>query len=221
MKKLTFILLSLWVVSSAFAQIGKVEEINADMSKGKNRGLKVLIPEVTEKEAIKAWEKLMKGYDSKTVKVKKKDDYFSENAKIPSLSENEIDVYTLFNETPEGVFMNVFFDLGSAYLNSDMHPEITKSAKDLLQSFATRVARESIEGKLKEEEKKLDKLNKEQKNLEKDKEGYEKDIKEAEETIQKRTKEIEQNIKDQESKTSEIKDQETEVEKVKNKLKKY
>ena len=221
MKKITIVFLTILISMSAFAQIGKVEEINGDMSKGKNRGLKVLIPEVTEKEAIKAWSKLMKSYDSKTSRVKKNDDYLSENAKIPSLSENEINVYSLFNETPEGVFMNVFIDLGGAYLNSDMHPEITKSAKDLIHSFATKIAREAVEAKLKEEEKKLDKLNKEQKNLANNKEGYEKDIKDAETTIEKRTKEIGQNIKDQETKQREIKDQKQEVEKVKAKVKKY
>ncbi len=221
MRKFTYIFIAILMSVSSFAQIGKVEEINADMSKGKNRGLKVLIPDVTEKEAIKAWEKLMKGYGAKTVKVKKKDDYLTENAKIPSISENEVDVYTLFNETPEGVFMNVFIDLGGAYLNSDMHPEITKTAKDLIQTFATKVAREAVESKLKEEEKILDKLNKEQKNLEKDKEDYEKDIKDAEETIKKRTSAIKQNVKDQEAKTTEINDQKQKVEKVKAKVKKY
>ena len=60
-----------------FAQIGKVEEINAKMSQGTNRGLKVLIPETTQKESIKAWSKLMKDYDSKNEKMKKHAEYLS------------------------------------------------------------------------------------------------------------------------------------------------
>ncbi|MBT8326677.1 MAG: hypothetical protein KJP21_03075, partial [Bacteroidia bacterium] len=70
MKNITLVFLTILVSISGFAQIGNVEEINGDMSKGKNRGFKVLIPEVTEKEAIKSWGKLMKSYDSKTSKVK-------------------------------------------------------------------------------------------------------------------------------------------------------
>ena len=54
-----------------YAQIGKVEEINATMSQGTNRGLKVLIPETSQKETIKTWSKLMKDYESKNEKIKK------------------------------------------------------------------------------------------------------------------------------------------------------
>ena len=61
--------------SSLFAQIKKVDEVNASMTQGTNRGFKVLIPETSEKEVIKAWSKLMKDYDSKSEKIKKEDEY--------------------------------------------------------------------------------------------------------------------------------------------------
>ena len=87
-----------------FAQIGKVEEINAKMSQGTNRGLKVLIPETTQKESIKAWSKLMKDYDSKNEKMKKRTEYLSSNASIPSLGE-KISMYTLSFKKPQRGFI--------------------------------------------------------------------------------------------------------------------
>ena len=107
----TFLYLSV----NAFAQIGEVKEINAAMSKGVQRGFQVLIPESNAKDAAKAWSSLMKEYDSKTSSVKKAEDYLSPTALIPSISANAINVYALFNETPEGVFLNAFFDLGSSF----------------------------------------------------------------------------------------------------------
>ena len=78
-------IIAIYIFSSfnLFAQISKVEEINAKMSQGTNRGLKVLIPETTQKESIKAWSKLMKDYDSKNEKMKKHAEYLSSNANIP------------------------------------------------------------------------------------------------------------------------------------------
>ena len=84
-----------------FAQIDKVKEVNARMSQGTNRGLKVLIPETSLKEAIKAWSKLMKDYESKNEKIKKETDYLSPDAKIPALGEHLINVYSQFQETTE------------------------------------------------------------------------------------------------------------------------
>ena len=61
--------------------------------------------------------------------------------------------------------MIVFFDLGNSYINKDMHPKKVESAKKLMSSFATRVAKAAIEAEVNEESKKLSKLEKELKIL--------------------------------------------------------
>ncbi|MDG1045069.1 MAG: hypothetical protein P8P81_00535 [Bacteroidia bacterium] len=204
-----------------FAQIGKVEEINAKMSQGTNRGLKVLIPETTQKESIKAWSKLMKDYDSKNEKMKKHTEYLSSNASIPSLGEKNIDVYSQFQETPEGVYMRVFFNLGGTYLNNDMYPKKLETAKQLIASFSTRIAKASIQASLNEETKKLDKLDKELKILERDKLKFEGEIQDAKETITQREKDIDENTKNQAEKHNAIADQKAKVGKINAKLKKF
>ena len=72
MKKISITLSLSLLVLFSFGQIRPVEEINDAMSQGTNRGFKVLIPESNEKECIKAWSKLMKEYEAKTEKIKKK-----------------------------------------------------------------------------------------------------------------------------------------------------
>jgi len=207
--------------SSLFAQIKKVDEVNASMTQGTNRGFKVLIPETSEKEVIKAWSKLMKDYDSKSEKIKKEDEYLSPDASIPSIGERALNVYSQFQETPEGVYVTAFFDLGGAYLNRDMHAEQTDAAIELMKNFATKTAKASIAEKVKEETKKLEKLEKEQKGLVKDKEGYEKDIKDAKATIEKSEKAIKENAAAQVKKEKELAEQKAIAEKIKAKMKKF
>ncbi|MDB9881965.1 hypothetical protein OAD66_02410 [Bacteroidia bacterium] len=205
----------------SFGQIGSVEEINDAMSQGVQRGLKVLIPEVDKKRATKSWEKLMKEYDAKTEKVNKKDDYRSINARIPSLSDRPLTAYALFQETPEGVYMNVFFDIGGSYLNSETNAKKVDAAKKILASFAKNTTLAAIEDQIKDENKKLEKLEREQKNLEKNKVGYEKDIKQAKETLEKRENDLIENASAQETQLKAIEEQRTAAEKVKSELKKY
>ena len=221
MKNIIFTFCFLILTSTLFAQIKKVDEVNASMSQGTNRGFKVLIPETSEKETIKAWSKLMKDYDAKTDKVKKEKDYLSPDASIPALGERPINVYAQFQETPEGTYLTTFFDLGGAYLNRDMHKEQTEAAQKMLKTFATNLAKSTIEAKVKEETKKLEKLEKEKKNLVKDKEGYEKNIKEAKESIQKNEKAIVENTEAQKNKAKEIAEQTEVSDKIKAKLKKF
>src|SRR6056300_1505401 len=130
MKQTQYIITAVFILIfnlNLFAQIDKVKEVNARMSQGTNRGLKVLIPEASLKDAIKAWSKLMKDYESKNEKIKKETDYLSPDAKIPALGEHLINVYSQFQETTEGVYMIVFFDLGNSYINKDMHPKKVES----------------------------------------------------------------------------------------------
>ena len=221
MRKILITLSFLIIYSALFAQIKKVDEVNAAMTQGTNRGFKVLIPETSEKEVIKAWSKLMKDYDTKTEKIKREEEYLSPDASIPSLGEKPINVYAQFKETQEGTYVLAFFDLGGAYLNRDMHKEQTEAAVVLIRTFANKTAVASISSIVKTESKALEKLEKEQKGLEKDKENYEEDIKEAKETIAKREKDLKENAVAQEKKKKELAEQTAKAEKIKAKLKKF
>ncbi len=221
MRKVTFILSFVLCSLLTLGQVEEAKEVSIQMSKGVQQGWKILIPEANNKSALKHWEKLMKAYDSKTSKVKKHDEYVSETCLIPSLSERTIVTYTQFNETPEGVYMIVFFDLGGAYLNSHLHQEKVKSVQKLLMTYAKEVALEAIDEKVKIEEKNLKKLEGEKDNLKSNQDSYEKEIKDCEERIAQRKKDLESNKEEQQKKSKEIEEQESKLEEIKNKKKKY
>ena len=191
------------------------------MSRGTQQGWKILIPNAQNKLALKEWTKLMKQYDSKTSKVKKHEEHKSDMAKIPSLSEREVVVYAQFDETPEGVYLTAFFDLGGAYLNSNMHPDKVKPLQKMLMDFATSVTVEAIDMELKEAEKELKQLEGEQKRLESDQDSYESDIQDCEQRIEERKSDLEENAGEQEKKKQAIAEQQEALNKVKDKMKKY
>lgn len=221
MKHYILLFTLLLITSFGFAQIQDAKEINLKMSEGVQQGWKILIPFTNEKEAIKAWSKLMKDYDSKTDKVKKNEEYKSETALIPSLSERVVVVYAQFNETPEGVYLITFFDLGGAYLSSHLHQEKVKEVQKLLKTFASETAVAALDESLKEEEKNLKKLESEKKKLEEDKSSYEKEIKECEEKIAQRKKDLETNAEDQKKKKKEVDEQQSKVDELKSKKKQF
>lgn len=209
----------LGLTHSVFAQIGAVTPVKVKMSQGVNDGFKVLIPEVDQREAERAWEKYMKAYDGKTSKVAKTVDLLTTGVLIPSIEDTTIEVYGNFNQTPEGVFMNVFFVTKGSYLNNAS----TKASaiNKLLKDFARTTAYDAVKTRLEEQSKQLEKLEKEQKSLVKDKEAYEKEIARAKETIAKREKDLQTNAKEQTKKQSEILDKKKAVNEVKTELGKY
>lgn len=218
MKKLAVLLFIALSGLQGFAQIGEVTEVTATMSQGNQKGFKILIPESNTKDVERAWSELMRDYDGKTTKVSKTDDYLTEKVTIPSITENVLNVYVNFTETPEGVYMKAFYFNGAEYISGAGNSKAAMSIRGLMKRFAKSVVLESLANQLNEEEKNLKRLEKEEKNLEKDLEGYQDDIKKAKELIEKREKDIVTNKKDTANKKSEIVTQKDKVGKLKAKL---
>ena len=219
MKKIAAIGLLLTTCITAFSQIGSVTPVKVKMSQGTQDGFKILIPEVGAKQAEKAWEKLIKGYDGKTSKVSKTEDLESINVLIPSIEDTAIVVYSNFNQTPEGVYMQVFFKSGNTFFNNNSSK--SSAINKMLKDFARSTAYDAVNERLENEAKQLEKLEKEQRNLEKDKQSYEKEIARAKEAIAKREKDLESNAKEQKKKKDDILQKKSEVNKVKTELGKY
>lgn len=221
MRLIFFFIISTICVSNSLAQIAPATEINADMNLGKNRAWKILIPKASKKSVEKGWSSLMKDYGGKTSKVKKSEDFMSEEVKMPSISETPLTVFSQMNETPEGVYLTVFYQLNQTFLNGDMHAEHIPFIQSLMQKFAQNTTIEAIEDELKSEEKKLDKIKKSKSSLEKNKIAFEKDIKDAEELIKKRQNDLVKNAEDYEKVKVEETEQNIILEKGKEELKKF
>jgi septal ring factor EnvC (AmiA/AmiB activator) len=91
----------------------------------------------------------------------------------------------------------------------------------MLKNFATATAFKAVNKRLEQEAKNLDKLEKEQRGLKKDKDAYEKEIKRAKGTIEKRQKDLETNAKSQMVKQADILEKKKEINVIKGELGKY
>jgi len=223
MKKLLFLILFVGLFSFADAQVIELElqETERSMSQGLNPASIFVLENCKRKDVEKTWSKFMKQYGKKTKKVKKSDDYLTDNASISGMSSNTIDVYAAFDQKGSDVEVAVWFDLGGAYLTSMTHADRFASAEMMLNKFANRIAKEGVEDELGMQEKMLKGLNSDLKSLQKKKNSLESDIEKYEKKIEEAKADIEQNLSDQESKTEAIKTQEEVVEEVKKRLKKF
>ena len=223
MKKLLFLVFFAGLFSFADAQVVELElqETEKSMSQGLNPASVFVLENCKRKDVEKSWSKFMKQYGKKTKKVKKSDDYMTDNATIGGMSNNTVDVYAAFDQKGDGVEVAVWFDLGGAYLTSTTHADRFSAAETMLNKFANRVAKEGVENELNAQEKTLKSLNGDLKSLQKKKNSLESDIAKYEKKIEEAKADIEQNLSDQESKTEAIKAQEEVVEEVKKRLKKF
>lgn len=217
MKKSIFTtLLFVFVCSSLiFAQ---VEEAEKPMSTGVENSLNIRLLDASEKDVERLWKAHIKEYKGKTKKDRRSGEIFTDDATVPSLSANTIDMYAKMNKVGNEVLFSVWYDLGGQFLSSSTHPDKYGQAEKMLLLFALEVSKKVIsdelaseEGTLKKQEKDLEKLEKENAKLHSDIEMYKQKIAEAELAI-------EQNVVNQDNKKVEIENQKGKVQQVKTKL---
>lgn len=224
MKK-QILLAAFWAATAtwSFAQSAVVKEGNNSMSLGSYNALSVELPGTETKEVEKAWDKFIDEYKGKTKKDKKSGEIFTDNATIKSWGNNTVDIYAKVTPSSAakgalGNKLDVWFDLGGAYLSSSTHQDKYKYAEKMLQDFALSVSRTMIEEELKEQQKNLKKEEKTLTDLEKDKAGLEKDIESYKEKIKKAESDIEANIAKQKEQAAAIEKQKAVVSEVQKKL---
>ncbi len=202
MKKVLFAGLVLLLSGNAFAQKIKVSESNEKIGGGSHNALVVSIYESSQEAIEKEWRSLMKDYDAK---VSTKDGVFADNALIKAMGANTVDVYARTEKGKENeVKLIVAFDLGGAYLSSSQHSQQYSVAKDIVEKFARKMTKESIEDQLKAETKILNKLISQEKDLVSDQENLANDIKDWKAKIKKAEEDIVKKKADQEKKKVEI-----------------
>lgn len=216
MKKIYGIFVLLFTFSLSY---GQAVQVAKSMSEGNHNSFSINLPKSEKKEIEKSWAKFLKKYKGKTDKIKKTEEYLTDDAKIESMSDNTVDIYSQVNQEGEDTQLTVWYDLGGAYLSSETHPEKVTIANAMLDAFALTVAVANVEETLKEEEKSLKKLNGDFKGLEKDKVKLEEEIKKCEKKIEEAKAAIVENEAAQVAKQEEITSQEGVIEKVKTTLK--
>jgi hypothetical protein len=205
MKKIFLLLVTPFLAFATFAQNVKikVEEKSENIGGGSHNCLVVTIYDASADDIKKEWKSKMKDYNAK---VTSGDEIFADNALIKDISDNTCDVYA---KTEKGGADNetkfiVGFVLGETWLSSSANSASYKAAEKIVKDFAMKMTKDAIGDIVAAEQKKLDKLNDEQKDLVKDNKNLNDDIAEYQKKIDKAKSDIKTNEDDQAKKKSEI-----------------
>lgn len=163
--------------------LGQITESKQLMSKGEKNALTVTLPDTEEKVVTKEWESYIKGYKAKLRNIKKSSEIFADDAKLPTISNNTVDVYALINQRGDDTKLTVWYDLGGVFLNSETHPDRYTAAQNMLKNFSGVVSKTYVANLLQEEEKKMKDLEGALKDLVKSRENSVKDIEKYEQKI--------------------------------------
>lgn len=218
MKPLMILLaFSLAAWNSVQAQI--YEQIKS-MSKGANNALVLEIPAADAKLVSDVWKEYMKDfYSTKPKWDRKAKEWFCDDAGITAVGRgNTVDIYATIEEKGNEALVNVWFDLGGAYLSSREHPEQYVEADKILMRFALEVAQEKTGRELSGEMDEMKKMQREMARLKSLNERYLKDIERAEEAIKQAQANILENEKLQEEMLQQIAEQEKAIETVQKRL---
>ena len=206
-------LLLLLLPTLAFAQ---VREKLLDMSAGQQSALVLEIPSVSQELVSDHWKQYMKDFYREKPKWQRRDDeWLSDDADISALGAgNTVDIYAKTREREDNVEIQMWVDLGGAFLNAREHPDRYTEAEKLLLRFALEVAKEKMRLDIEEQEDLLKDMNRDLRRLSSQKKRSEREIKRAKETIQKAEADIEQNLQEQEEMQAKITQQEELIKKL-------
>lgn len=215
--KIKFILMISLVTLGLKTQAQDIQPQNKTMSMGAHSGYYIELENAERKNVEKLWKDYLKEY-SKKVKKKKKE-YYTEQARIPIINGSaELTVYSQIEEGRDLTTLYVWVDLGGGvFMNEEDHANQVDGFFQFLEEFYYIVEKDVIKRKLEEQEKALEKLNKELKKLADKNEDYHNEILKAQEKIRKAEEDIERNLNEQNDKQVEIEKQKKRIEKIINK----
>ena len=209
---LTFILATL----SSFAQ---VNEQSRTMSLGEQNALIVEFSDIDVKTVESVWKDFF-GAFGKTKKNRKADEWYVTGAEIGSLGlTHPVDLYAQISGGKSNASVVTWIDMKGSFLSSKQHPDTYAKTATLLEDFKIAVKKSVIEEELKEQQKLLGKLEKDLQKLLRENDNLNRTIEQAREKITKAEQDIKQNLQDQVNKKVEIETQQKTVGNVEQKLK--
>ncbi|NND09224.1 MAG: hypothetical protein HKN87_22865 [Saprospiraceae bacterium] len=226
MKKMIMLFLmgtsSLTLALGQDSNVGGVTEQTRFMSQGEHNAFAITIEGADLKGTASYWENYAKEFKGKTKTDRKTGEVFTDNAKMPDLSANTIDIYARFAEEGQNqVTVFSWFDLGGAYIDSELHPEKSERVRTILTEFARFVAKNQAEVLVELQQKALKDLERDFQKLEKENRQFHKKIDEAKALIAEMESEIQQNLELQAAKGDEMENQNLALDEAKKELSLY
>lgn len=217
-KIFTTLLITLFAINITLAQTTFVtNEVRQYMSKGEQNGIEITLngSNVNNvKDALKKWSKK---HDAKFNSSKKSSEVFIDDAKLPMVSANTVDIYAIVVPIDKGSKITFFSDLGGAFITSYAYATQYAGMDAKIKEFAQSLALDNVSDQLKTEEKFLKTINKDIKKLKKDKEKSIKEIEKAKKTIAENESDIIKNDADQAAKQQQLSLQQQIIETIKSK----
>jgi len=181
-----------------------INEVMEYMSKGEKTGYEVAILDAEPKNVEATWMKIMKKYKAKVTNSKKSVEIFADNAVIPNISANSVDIYAIASKASYGTRLTVFVDLGGSFISSQDHEVAFGAFENFLRDVAHQEAVRVVDGELKLQSSVMKDLQKELESLLKSKDNYLKDIEKAKTLIAQREANVVDNEAAQETKRQQI-----------------
>lgn len=227
MKKSIFVLLAVFCLvflanSEINAQISASITVNEEvisMSQGVKNSFSVKLPSTDLKDLEKQWAKYLKEYKGKTKQVKNLNEWFTDNAKMEAVSRNSVDLYTVFTPAEEETTrLIVWFDLGGAYLSTELHGEQANAGEKILYDFALQIKKEVAAAKIEAEKEALKEMEVDLEKVAKSEQEFLKTIEEMKAKIEKLEADIAANQNTQAEKKAAIEAQKKMIETAKTEL---
>jgi hypothetical protein len=118
MKKAITTLSVICITMSLMAQDATIMDVKKTMSKGENPGLEVLITKTNVSDVAKVFESKMKEYKGKfNSPAKGNVEYFIDDAKISTISDQPVDIYAYILPEGENVKFTSFYSVGGLFFS--------------------------------------------------------------------------------------------------------
>ncbi len=218
-KNITTLILMAFCLSSLsiYAQSSVDEEVRG-MNLGANNATVLTLPQYDSKLAEKVWKSYIKNYDGKTKRVKRSKESFTDDASIPAISSNTVDMYSIIESDGAGSKLILWTDLGGSFLNSEDHQEAYEGMMVFLDGYQRDLNIEQIKLELKAEEGELKDMEKNLNKLQRQNEKYHREIEDWKSKIAENEDLIKTNVNDQEEMQATIEGQKEEIRDVEIKL---
>lgn len=168
------------------------------MSKGLHSNLSINLPDVKKKLIDRVWSNYTRSrFDSRARYDRKAKEFKAEGAKVNAVASYPVNLVSRSSQLGSGVQFNLWIDMQGAYLSRDVSPRRMSDAYSILEDFAREVEREKIRLKIEEEEKNLNRLKNDLRQLKNANIRYHREIEFAEARIKKAKENIIKNEKDQ------------------------
>lgn len=197
MKTIYTLLFSLLALTLLAQNQLEVKDIKKNMSDGEHVGMSILIPDATQDMVKKPWEDAIRG-KSKSKAQTVGEEVQIKGTLIPLISNDSMNVYTLFTPSKDGVKMDVWYELKEHGYIDVSKEKYYLPAKKFLYDFAVVQYKEVVKMEIDEADDKLDDLDKEFKKLAKEHDKLLAEVSDNKVKIENTKNEISTNESDQE-----------------------